>query len=96
MEKIERSTVAHLANLARIYLSDEELDAYAGQVEEILGHFDVLNAVDTSDVEPTAQIQPLRNVLADDVARESMPRDEVLGLAPATEHGYLRVRAVLE
>ena len=56
----------------------------------------MLNAVDTEGVEPTAHTLPLRNVFADDVSRPSLPQEEVLALAPHTEDGYLRVRAVLE
>lgn len=94
--KLGRDAVAHIARLARVYLTDEELDAYAGQLGDIIGHFDVLEGVDTARVEPTAQILPLRNVMAEDVSKPSLPREEVLKLAPVTENGYLRVRAVLE
>ena len=66
--ELERETVAHIARLARVHLTDEELDAYADQLGEIIGHFDVLDRVNTDGVEPTAQIQPLRNVMADDIA----------------------------
>ena len=86
----------HIAKLARVGLSDNEIDTYAAQLSDIIGHFDVLNGVDTDGVEPTAHTLPLRNVMADDVSRPSMSRDEVFALAPATEDGYLRVRAVLE
>jgi aspartyl-tRNA(Asn)/glutamyl-tRNA(Gln) amidotransferase subunit C len=79
-----------------VHLNEEELDAYAGQLQEILSHFDVLDRIDTEGVEPTTQILPLRNVVADDVAGRSLPREVVLALAPNTEDGYLRVRAVLE
>lgn len=95
-EQISRETVAHVARLARVHLSDEELDAFAAQLGDILAHFDVLNSVDTANVEPTAQIQPLRNVVAEDEAADSLPVEAVLALAPLTEDGYLRVRAVLE
>ena len=94
--KLEQSTVAHIARLARVHLTEAELDAYAGQLQEILSHFDVLDRIDTEGVEATAQILPLRNVMADDVAGESLRREDVLALAPNTEDGYLRVRAVLE
>lgn len=94
--KLEREEVLHIAKLARIGLSADEVERYAGQLSNILGHFDVLDAVPTEGVEPTAHTLPLRNVMADDVARPSLPQDEVLKLAPRTEDGYLRVRAVLE
>lgn len=94
--KLDRDAVLHIARLARVHLDDSEVNAYAEQLGDIIGHFDALNRVDTHGVEPTAHTLPLRNVLADDVAGPSLPRDEVLALAPNTEDGYLRVRAVLE
>ena len=94
--KLDREAVLHIARLARVHLTDEEVETYATQLGDIIGHFDVLNRVDTEGVEPTAHTLPLRNVMAEDLARPSLPRDEVLAMAPNTEDGYLRVRAVLE
>jgi aspartyl-tRNA(Asn)/glutamyl-tRNA(Gln) amidotransferase subunit C len=94
--KLEREQVLHIAKLARVELSDAEVELYSEQLSEILGHFDVLNRVNTDGVEPTAHTLPIQNVMADDVSRPSLPRDEVLELAPMIEDGYLRVRAVLE
>jgi aspartyl-tRNA(Asn)/glutamyl-tRNA(Gln) amidotransferase subunit C len=94
--KLDREAVLHIARLARIALGDDEIETYAGQLSEIIGHFDVLNGVDTEGVEPTAHTLPLRNVLAPDESRPSLPQDEVLKMAPNVEDGYLRVRAVLE
>jgi aspartyl-tRNA(Asn)/glutamyl-tRNA(Gln) amidotransferase subunit C len=94
--ELEREAVLHIAKLARVALTNDEAETYRAQLSGIIGHFDVLNGVDTDGVEPTAHTLPLRNVMADDVSRPSMLRDDVLALAPATEDGYLRVRAVLE
>lgn len=94
--KLEREAVTHIARLARVHLTDDEIDTYAGQLGDIIGHFDVLDAVNTDGIEPTTQALMLRNVMADDVPGPSLPRDVVLDLAPNTEDGYLRVRAVLE
>ena len=94
--KLEREAVTHIARLARVHLTDHEIDTYAGQLGDIIGHFDILDAVNTDGIEPTTQALLLRNVMADDVAGPSLPRDVVLDLAPNTEDGYLRVRAVLE
>lgn len=93
---LDRDAVLHIARLARVHLTDDELDTYATQLGDILGHFDALDRVNTDGVEPTAHTLPLRNVMAEDIASDSLPRDEVLALAPNTEDGYLRVRAVLE
>jgi aspartyl-tRNA(Asn)/glutamyl-tRNA(Gln) amidotransferase subunit C len=94
--KLEREAVLHIAKLARVALSEREIETFSEQLSEIITHFDVLSIVDTQGVEPTAHTLPIRNIFADDVARPSMPQDEVLALAPNTEDGYLRVRAVLE
>jgi aspartyl-tRNA(Asn)/glutamyl-tRNA(Gln) amidotransferase subunit C len=94
--KIERETVLHVARLARVHLTDEEVAAYAAQLSDIIAHFDVLQTVDTEGVEPTAHTLPLRNVMVEDVAGDSLPQETVLAMAPNVEDGYLRVRAVLE
>lgn len=94
--KLDREIVLHIAKLARVELSEADVQTFSTQLSEIITHFDVLNAVDTEGVEPTAHTLPLMNVMADDQSRPSMPQDDVLALAPNTEDGYLRVRAVLE
>lgn len=93
---LERDAVLHIAKLARVALSDAEIDTFTSQLGEIIGHFDVLEAVDTAGVEPTAHTLPLSDVMTDDVSRPSMSQEDVLALAPQTEDGYIRVRAVLE
>lgn len=94
--KLDREAVLHIAKLARVALSEAEIEAFSAQLSGILDHFDVLSGVDTEGVEPTAHTLPLRNVLADDKSRPSLPREEVLAMSPASDDGYLRVRAVLE
>lgn len=94
--KLERDAVVHIAKLARLGLTDDEVTALASQLGDIIGHFDVLNRVDTEGVEPTAHTLPLRNVMADDESRPSMEREDILELAPNSDEGYLRVRRVLE
>jgi len=93
---LTREEVLHIARLARIGLTEAEVEAYASQLSNIIDHFGTLTAVDTEGVEPTAHTLPLRNVMADDVPGPSLPQAAVLALAPQTEDGYLRVRAVLE
>jgi aspartyl-tRNA(Asn)/glutamyl-tRNA(Gln) amidotransferase subunit C len=94
--KLDRSVVTHMSKLARVELTDAEVETFSEQLSEIIGHFDALNAVDTDGVEPTAQPLPIRNVMVDDVSRPSLAQKDVLALAPNTDDGYLRVRAVLE
>ncbi len=88
--------VRHIARLARLGLSQEEVERFCDQLSAILDHFQGLNAFDTEGVPPTAQSFDLTNVERDDEPRPSAPRDEVLANAPRNEGGYLRVRAVLD
>ena len=94
-ERISRADVAHVANLARLSLTDDELDRYTEQLADILQHAEDVAALDTSGVEPTAHPLPLRNVLRADEVRPSLDRDEVLAQAPAAENGMFRVPRIL-
>lgn len=94
--KLNREAVLHIAKLARVGLTDDEVESLSEQLSEIITHFDVLNRIDTSGVEPTAHTLPLRDVMVPDEARPSLPQETVLEMAPNAEDGYLRVRAILE
>jgi aspartyl-tRNA(Asn)/glutamyl-tRNA(Gln) amidotransferase subunit C len=93
---ISRADVEHVAALARLGLTDEELDRLVPQLNRILEAVAVLNEVDTSAVGPTAQVIPLENVMRDDEVRAPMRRDAALANAPLREGGHLRVPVVLE
>ena len=88
--------VKHIALLARVRLDDSEVERLSEQLSSILDHFAALAAVDTEGVEPTPHPLPLANVMREDSVSPSLPREDVLRNAPATEDGYIRVRAVLE
>lgn len=88
--------VRHIARLARLGVTDQEVDRFQAQLSTILEHFEGLNAIDTEGVPPTAQSFDLANVERDDETRPSAARDEALANAPLTEGPYIRVRAVLE
>jgi len=94
-ERISKQQVAHVARLARLSLSDEELDLYAGQLGTVLDHAAEVSALDTAGVEPTAHPLPLRNVMREDVARPGLDRQEVLAEAPDVEDGRFKVPPVL-
>jgi aspartyl-tRNA(Asn)/glutamyl-tRNA(Gln) amidotransferase subunit C len=89
-------TVRHVAYLARLGLSEEEVTLFVGQLSQILENFAVLSRVDTSNVPPTAQVITLQNRMREDEVAPSLPRVEVLQNAPAAEDGLFRVKAVLE
>jgi aspartyl-tRNA(Asn)/glutamyl-tRNA(Gln) amidotransferase subunit C len=92
---LTRDDVAAVARLARLHLTDEELDAYTGQLASILEHAEDIEALDIDDVVPTAHPYDLRNVFRADVIRPTVDRDEVLAQAPAAEDGRFLVPAIL-
>ena len=94
-ERITRDDVAHVARLARLNVSDEELDMFTGQLAAVLEHAEDVASLDTAGVPPTAHPLPLQNVLRDDVPRPSLDRAEVLASAPAVEDDRFRVPPVL-
>lgn len=96
MPDITRDEVAHLARLARLELTDEELGRYAGQLGGILDAVAKVTEVATDDIPPTSHSVPLTNVVRPDVLRPSVDRDEVLAMAPASEDGRFRVPRILD
>ena len=94
--KLNREQVAHIALLARLGLTETELDRLREQLSNILENFEVLQQVDISGIPPTAQSIALQNVVSDDEVADSLPPDEVLANAPKKDGGFFRVRAVLE
>ena len=94
-ERLTRGDVEHVARLARLELSEEEIDTFTAQLAGILEHAAQVAALDTADVPPTAHPLPLVNVLRDDEPRPCLPRDEVLAAAPAAEDGRVRVPRIL-
>jgi len=93
---IDRGRVEHVAGLARIALTDEELDRFTGQLQVVLGAIEQLQDVDTSDVTPSASVLPLENVMREDEPRPSLPVEAVLAQAPDREGDLFRVQASLE
>lgn len=92
---LSREEVEHVAWLARLQLSEEEIETFREQLSAILEYARMLEEVDTSAVPPTATVLPMRNVMREDEVRPSLPQDVVLANAPDTEDGFFRVRAVL-
>ncbi|MHB8219534.1 MAG: Asp-tRNA(Asn)/Glu-tRNA(Gln) amidotransferase subunit GatC [Acidimicrobiales bacterium] len=88
---IDRDDVAHVARLARLDLSDTELETYTGQLAQVLAHAADVAALDLSGVEPTSHPLPMVNVLRPDEPRPGLDRDEVLAAAPDVEDHRFRV-----
>lgn len=94
-DRLSRDDVAHVARLARLDLSEEEIERYTGQLAAVLDHAADVAALDLADVAPTAHPLPLRNVFRPDEVQAGLDRDEVLAQAPAAEDGRFRVPRIL-
>ena len=94
--KLSHEEIRHLALLARLGLSEIELEQFGEQLSNILDNFEILQEVDTTNVPPTSHSIALENVLREDEALPSLPVEEVLSNAPEREDNYFKVRAVLE
>jgi aspartyl-tRNA(Asn)/glutamyl-tRNA(Gln) amidotransferase subunit C len=95
MAEITREDVAHVARLARLHVTDEELDLFTGQLAAVLDHARDVESLDVGDVPPTAHPLPLQNVLRPDVVKPSLDRDEVLAVAPSVEDDRFAVPPIL-
>jgi aspartyl-tRNA(Asn)/glutamyl-tRNA(Gln) amidotransferase subunit C len=93
--RITRDEVAHLARLARLAVSEEELDLFAGQLEVVLESVARVGEAAVEEVPPTTHAVPMTNVTRPDVVRPSLPRDVVLAMAPAAEDDRFRVPRIL-
>ena len=95
MAGLTRADVEHVAFLARLRLTGEELDRLEGQLNHILDQYAKLSELDTSAIPPTAQTIELENILREDVAGPSLPVEDVLGNAPATDGDFIVVPPIL-
>ncbi len=86
--------VEHIAHLARLQLTPDEVRQYRQQLSDILDHFQTLRQVDTSTVSPTASVLSLRTVMRADTVATSLPIEDALANAPDASEGYFRVPAV--
>jgi aspartyl-tRNA(Asn)/glutamyl-tRNA(Gln) amidotransferase subunit C len=93
--RLSRADVAHLARLARLAVSDDELDVLAGQLDVILGAVARVGEVAADDIPPTSHAVPMTNVFRPDVVVPSLPRDAVLAGAPSVEDDKFRVPRIL-
>jgi aspartyl-tRNA(Asn)/glutamyl-tRNA(Gln) amidotransferase subunit C len=88
---IDREQVLHVAKLARLKLSDDEVERMSGELSAILEHVDNINELDLEGVEPTSHVVPLENVLRADEPRPSLPRERALEQAPDADESGFRV-----
>ncbi len=88
---IDREQVLHVARLARLRLSDDEVERMSSELSTILDHIEKINELDLDSVEPTSHVVEVENVLRADEPRESWPRDKILEPAPDAGDGGFRV-----
>ena len=93
---LDRADVEHIALLARVGLTDEEVEMFREQLSDILEQFEVLSELNTAGVTPTGHAVELEAVMRDDVPDRSLDPEEVLSNAPRREGEFFRVKAVLE
>lgn len=96
MTTLSAEEVRHVAELAKLALSEEEITLFASQLSAVLDYAAQLQEVDTSQAPPTASVLPLRSVMREDVVQPSLPIDDVLANAPDHDGRSFRVHAVLE
>jgi aspartyl-tRNA(Asn)/glutamyl-tRNA(Gln) amidotransferase subunit C len=88
---IDREQVLHVARLARLRLSDEEVQNMTGELSKVLDHIEKISELDLDGVEPTSHVVDLENVLREDVPRPSLPREKALEQAPDSDGAGFRV-----
>jgi aspartyl-tRNA(Asn)/glutamyl-tRNA(Gln) amidotransferase subunit C len=92
---ITAADVAKVARLARLDIDEADIEHFTDQLAKVLQHFEDVDALDLSAVEPMTQAYPLVNVLRDDVIQPCLDRDEVLAVAPDAEDGRFRVPPII-
>jgi aspartyl-tRNA(Asn)/glutamyl-tRNA(Gln) amidotransferase subunit C len=96
LTKLSLTQVEHVADLARLALTEEEKERFREQLSSILSYAARLQQLDTRAIPPTATVLPLQNVLREDEVRPSLPREDALANAPEVEDAHFRVPIVLE
>lgn len=93
---INKKDVEYVADLAKLYLNEEEIEMYTKQLDSILEYIEKLDQLDTSNVAPTAHILPMKNVFREDQIEASLEIEDVLKNAPSTEDNCFEVPKVIE
>jgi len=94
--KLSHDQVRHIAELAKLALSDEETERFAEQLSAILAYVESLNRLNTDAIPPTAQVLALRNITRADAVQPSLSPNEVLANAPQRQDDYFQVKPILE
>ena len=94
--KVTKEVIQHVANLARLNLSENDKTRLTRDMEEILGYVDKLNELDTEGIKPREHVKPVSNVFREDIEMESYDREDILRNAPAVENGCFKVPKIVE
>lgn len=93
---LTREQVMQIAELAKLELTESEINQYVHQLSAVLDYASKLDALNTADIPPTASVLPLQNVMREDVVKPSLTREQALENAPSAIEGQFRVNAVLD
>jgi len=96
LSRISEEQVRHVAHLARLAVTDEEVERFTAQLDSIIEFAEQLNELDTENVKPTAHVLDMKNVLREDKSAPGLPREEVLKNAPDHENGQIKVPSIIE
>lgn len=96
MSRISKEEVEHAANLARLALTDEDIQKFTQQLDAIITYAEQLNELDTEHVEPTSHVLNMNNVMREDIPTKGLPQEEVLKNAPEYEDGQIKVPSIIE
>lgn len=94
--KLSAKDVAHVAKLSRLSISEQDIDTFTAQFNDILNYAEIINNLDTTQVKATAQVLPLKNVLRSDVVFPSLPNEQALANAPEKIDGCYVVPKVID
>ncbi len=93
---LEKIDVRYVANLARLYLDDSEVETFQGQMEGIVQYVKQIGELDLSDIEPTSHARPVLNILREDVVRSGLDHEIVMDNAPHEKNGQFAVPQIIE
>ena len=96
MTRITMDEVKHVANLARLAITEEEAEKLTNELDAIISFAEELNELDTENVEPTSHVLDMKNIFREDVSKPGLPVEEVLKNAPDHENGQIKVPAIIE
>ncbi|KIY23194.1 Asp-tRNA(Asn)/Glu-tRNA(Gln) amidotransferase subunit GatC [Mesobacillus subterraneus] len=96
MSRISEGQVKHVAHLARLAITEEEAQLLTDQLDKIITYAEQLNELNTDNVEPTAHVLEIKNVMREDRAQKGLPREEVLKNAPEHQDGQVKVPGIIE